>query len=117
MALRIITANRLGDGFVVYRAPGGRWTERLAEAEAADSDAAEARLLAAAEQAVAARLVVGPYAVAVERDGDTLKPLSQRERIRAQGPTVRLDFCRPATGDVSREPSSCMSTTTLTAHW
>ncbi|MBI4182988.1 MAG: DUF2849 domain-containing protein [Proteobacteria bacterium] len=96
MPRTIVTANRLRDGEVVYLAPGGRWAERLVEAEAAESEPDLARLLATAEQAVRALLVVGPYEMPVERAEGELRPLSQRERIRALGPTVRADLGKQA---------------------
>lgn len=117
MALHVITANRLGDGGVVYLSTAGGWTEWLAEADVVESDADEARLLAAAERSVAARLVVAPYAIPVARDGVTLKALSQRERIRAKGPTIHPQFAKSAADIAAQELSACMSTTSTTAHW
>ncbi|MSO54989.1 MAG: DUF2849 domain-containing protein [Rhodospirillales bacterium] len=117
MAQHVVTANRLGDGGVVYLSTAGGWTEWLSEADIVDSDADEARLLAIAERAVAARLVVAPYAIPVERQGASLKALSQRERIRAKGPTIHPQFCKPEAGGTGLESSACMSTTNTTAHW
>jgi hypothetical protein len=42
--------------------------------------------------------VVGPYLVPVEPDEAQAKPLSQREHIRAKGPTVGTDLPVPETG-------------------
>ena len=71
-SLTIITANRLTDGAVLYLGP------------------------ALGLQAEADLIVVGAYAMAVERLGDRLAPVSQRERICANGPTVPADAAEMA---------------------
>ncbi|MDA0701867.1 MAG: DUF2849 domain-containing protein [Proteobacteria bacterium] len=92
MTARIVTANGLRDGEVLYLARGGRWTRDLAEAEPAESPEAEAALMAIAEGAMRCRAVVEAYAMAVAVEEGTPHPLSQRERIRAAGPTVGTDI-------------------------
>jgi len=96
VSAKVMTANRLRDGDVVYLAEDGRWSERLEDAWAVESEAAEAGLAALAEQAVAERLVVAPYLMPVAAGDAGPLPLSQRERIRALGPTVRLDLGKQA---------------------
>jgi Protein of unknown function (DUF2849) len=94
-ALQVLTANRLRDGEVVYWRDGA-WVEALAAAEPlADKDAAEAALKAAA-QSVAARAVVNPYLFAVTGEAGAIRPVSEREIIRALGPTVRGDLGKQA---------------------
>jgi sulfite reductase (NADPH) hemoprotein beta-component len=85
--MQIVTANRLGDGRVVYRDPTGRWSESVAAAAVLDAEAA-ARALTAAEDDVAARRIVAPYAVDVVMTGGTPTPRTMREKIRAAGPTT-----------------------------
>ena len=92
MTPRMVTANRLGDGLVVYLDRGGGWSERIADGRVASDAAAAAALMTVAEAAAAACQVVEPYLIdVVERDG-SVRPSSFRERIRAQGPTVPSDF-------------------------
>jgi hypothetical protein len=98
MTLKVVTANRLGDGAVVYLAAAGAWSAWLEDAAAAETPDGEAALLSHAEQAVETRLVVGPYAMAVTRDRGRLRPTSQREVIRARGPSVRPDLGKQAAG-------------------
>lgn len=98
MGLRTITANLLRDGRVAFLAEDGHWTRRLDEAALADTDAAAAALEAAAQAAVAANLVVAPYAVAVEHTADGLRPVRYREWLRTQGPSVRTDVGYQAGG-------------------
>ena len=88
---QILTANRLRDGEVVYWKDGA-WVGALAEADIfADKPAAE-RALKAADRAVQDRLVVNPYLFEVRRDAGAVRPVKERELIRAAGPTVRLDL-------------------------
>jgi sulfite reductase (NADPH) hemoprotein beta-component len=98
MTLKAVTANRLGDGQVVYMTATGRWSEWLDDATVADAPDGEAALLSVAQRAVETRLVVGPYAMAVTRVQGRLRPTSQREIIRARGPSVRPDLGKQAVG-------------------
>ncbi len=83
--MKVITANRLADGRVVYRCKNGGWTETLTKAEQFTDDAgADAAL---AEAAFDHLTVVGPYLIDVEEQ----KPSGQkivRERIRETGPSA-----------------------------
>ncbi len=96
MALQVVTANRLKDGEVVYLTKTGTWTPWLPEAAASgDQDELAARMDVAA-QAVTARQVVEPYLMPIAEDANGRRALSQRERIRAHGPTVRRDLGKQA---------------------
>ncbi len=89
----ILTANRLGDGRVVFLGAHG-WSERLREATVAESDAEKRALEALGAQSVAACEVVGPYLVEVEPEDGIPVPVHYRERIRAFGPTIRPQLGR-----------------------
>ena len=94
MTAQIVTANRLSDGLVVYlnRASGGAgWSERIESARIADDAAAADGLLVRAEGPGQAVRVVDPYLIEVTNLGAVPQPVSRREAIRAQGPTVRTD--------------------------
>jgi hypothetical protein len=93
----VVTANRLSDGAVVYRTADGGWSARLGDAEDVAEEAEAEELMAKAEADVAACRVIEPYVMAVERSAKGLGPLSQRERIRARGPTVPYGHHRPRT--------------------
>ena len=96
MTSKIVTANRLVDGIVVYLAADGSWSERLEDAVVArDADFAE-ELLAIAAQAEADRLTVGAYLFDVIQIEDGLLPVSAREVIRSLGPSVRGDLGKQA---------------------
>lgn len=82
--MKIVTANRLTDGAVVYRDPLGDWTHAIDQAEQLAPDAAEAALSLAKAQT---RVVVGPYLVELD-DGAFSRRERQRETLRAGGPSV-----------------------------
>ena len=101
MTPRMVTANRLGDGLVVYLDRDGGWSERIADGRVASDDAEAATLMTVAEGAAAGCQVVEPYLIDVVDGDGSVRPLRHRERIRAQGPTVPSDFLdhdRPGRG-------------------
>jgi hypothetical protein len=77
----VITANRLGDGAVVYRSADGSWTKDLAAAAVVTTTPA----------ALADKLkAVDAYVAPVELTPQRVLPGNLRERIRFNGPTVAL---------------------------
>ncbi len=93
---KMVTANRLGDGAVVYFVEGGDWTLWIDEASVVDGKEAGEALLAAAKPFVEACAVVEPYLIDVERAETGWRAISVRERIRAAGPSMRLDLGKQA---------------------
>lgn len=85
----VITANRVGDGAVVYRRANGGWTTKLGRAAVVtDADDARASMAAAVADDVAA---VGPYLAPVKLAGaGEVQPGNLREAIRWRGPTIAL---------------------------
>ena len=83
-----VTANRLRDGAVVYFTPDRAWSDDIADCLVSDGDGPMEASLAEARADETACLVVGAYAIAVERQGGAVRPVAGRERIRAFGPTV-----------------------------
>lgn len=83
-----VTANRLGDGRVVFLTASGEWTTRFAEAAFAPSEADAAPALEIANRDVGRQLIVDPYLVDVDQSGATPRPSKLREAIRAFGPTI-----------------------------
>jgi uncharacterized protein DUF2849 len=85
----VITANRLGDGAVVYRSADTGWTTRLAQAAIATTAPAASELLAAA---IADDIgAVGAYIAPVNMSADgCVRPGNLRESIRHGGPTIDL---------------------------
>jgi Protein of unknown function (DUF2849) len=85
----VVTANRVGDGAVVYRRADGGWTTNLRYA-AVTTDPTIARELVHAAGADGLR-AVDPYVAPVKltRDGE-VRPGNLRELIRLSGPTIDL---------------------------
>jgi hypothetical protein len=83
----VVTANRLGDGAVVYRTAHGNWTNDLAAAAVVTTAPAASELLAAAlaDKLKAVDAYVAPVEVTPQQ---RVVPGNLRERIRLHGPTV-----------------------------
>ena len=114
---KVISANRLADGIVVYAGRDGSWSERLSQAKIFASKAeAEAGLLVAQDDAKR-NLVVEPVVVEVTEDATGLRAVTLREAIRARGPTI--DFLPrtwafahgadlPAANSAKRDPKAAL---------
>ncbi len=89
---KVITANILIDGVTVYLDEAGNWTPMLSRAHLVADGAEQARLMRQAEEHVRRLVVVDPYAMDAAPGADGPQPLSQRERIRASGPTIQYVF-------------------------
>ena len=92
-----LTANRLIDGDVVYLTAEGTWSPHFTEAQViapdADPNADMARFDTIAAQSEALNEITGAYWFDVTAEGE---PASQKERIRAKGPTIRTDLGKQA---------------------
>ncbi|MEO7247373.1 MAG: DUF2849 domain-containing protein [Novosphingobium sp.] len=92
--MKILTGNDLKSGAVTWW-DGGGWS--LHVEQAADVGDHAETLIATEE---AARRVVGAYVIDGERGHEGLRPAHIKDRIRALGPTVRLDLSlKPAEPD------------------
>jgi len=96
MSAQIVTANRLRDGEVVYMTSSGDWSEDLTDSVVAQSSEEADGLLDQAVTPSQELVVVGPYLADVEVEGGIVVALSQREIIRATGPTVHRHFGKQA---------------------
>ncbi|WP_167525259.1 DUF2849 domain-containing protein [Roseomonas genomospecies 6] len=95
--LKAITANRLRDGEVVFLAPDASWAERLTDAALfEDAATADTALAAAKAQAEGEQFAVDVYAFDLRITDGLRVPVKTRERIRALGPTVRIDLGKQA---------------------
>lgn len=85
----VVTANRVGDGAVVYRQANGGWATALTDAVIA-TNPEDARALMAAALADDLR-AVGPYIAPVKLSAaGQVRPGNLRELIRLEGPTIDL---------------------------
>ncbi|NOW44485.1 hypothetical protein FHW96_000627 [Novosphingobium sp. SG751A] len=84
--MKIITGNDLKSGAVTWW-NGAAWSLHVNDAADMGDEAAD---VIAAEEA--ARRVNGAYVIEAEQTADGIRPAHIKERIRALGPTVRLDL-------------------------
>ena len=89
--LSVLTANRLGDGSIVYLDFEGAWNESIAEAAVANSPDEVRALEDRGAYDAAQNLVVEPYLVEVREIAGRIEPIRYRERVRAGGPTILDD--------------------------
>ena len=92
----VFTANRLSDGDVVWLGRHGHWVDAIDRARIIFSEKDLELASAQAARANADNLVVEPYQIDVQADAGTVYPVKFRERIRAAGPTIRLDLGKQA---------------------
>ena len=94
-ASQMLTANRLIDGDVVYWRAGG-WVEAFGQGDVFAAEAEAEAALEAARKFVAGNVVVNPYLFDVRAEADSVQPVTEREIIRAAGPTMRSDLGKQA---------------------
>ena len=82
---KVVTANDLLDGDVVYQTVGNDWTRRLSEAEVLQDEAQANTRLSFAEQQGAT--VVGVYLADIRIGSDGPEPTHFREEFRRTGPS------------------------------
>jgi hypothetical protein len=84
----VVTANRLGDGAVVYRTGDGHWSTDMRDAAVVETAAAATTLLAAAKSD--GTRAVDAYVAPVKLEQGEVVPGNLRELIRLRGPTINL---------------------------
>ncbi len=92
---QVLTANCLRQGDVVYWKSGG-WTLDFADGEILADPAAAEAALAAAKAFVTGNKVVAPYLFEVRTEDGKIRPVKEREIVRAAGPSVRTDLGKQA---------------------
>lgn len=93
--MKVLTANRLAPGEVVYWGGTNGWVTDLQQAQVFEDGEADLALKAAAEW-VSRCEVVGIYTFPVRLEQGRISPVSARETIRANGPSVRQDLGKQA---------------------
>jgi sulfite reductase (NADPH) hemoprotein beta-component len=98
VALQVVTANKIGDGTVVYLTRDGGWSEWITDGRVSRSDEERDELMAVARASAEKPDVVEPYVIDVVEDAGVIRPVRYREEIRAQGPTIHPAFGKQAAG-------------------
>ncbi len=96
MALQVVTANRIGDGTVVYLTRVGGWSERITDAHVGRSNEERDDLMAVARATAEIPEVVEPYVIDVVEEASVVRPVRDREVIRSRGPTIHPAFGKQA---------------------
>ena len=96
MSDKVLTANHLLSGEVVFLSEGELWTPNIGEALIAESEEQESWLEKAGKRALDSQIVVEPYLIDVVHEGGRTEPVRLREQIRTLGPTVRPDLGKQA---------------------
>jgi hypothetical protein len=99
--MKILTANRLSDGEAVWLAADHSWSETIDAAELARDTATEERLQCTGKAAFLKNEVVDVDLIDVEIVDGAIRPLRLRERIRAAGPTNRIDLGKQARPEIA----------------
>ncbi|GAB4518856.1 MAG: DUF2849 domain-containing protein [Roseibium sp.] len=94
--MKVITANRLLNGDVVWLGENGTWVERITLAKTFDGKDAVAEGLAEGARAEASQDVVGVYEMDVTVEHGVIVPVRLREKIRAKGPTTHPELGKQA---------------------
>jgi hypothetical protein len=92
---QMLTANCLRQGDVLYW-KAGRWVQDFAAADVFSDPAAATAALEAAQKFVKENRVVSPYLFEVREQNGKIRPVKEREIVRAAGPSIRTDLGKQA---------------------
>ena len=92
---QMLTANCLRQGDVLYWKADG-WVLDFAQGEVFADPATANAALEAAKKFVTGNRVVAPYLFEVREQSGKIRPVKEREIVRAAGPSVRTDLGKQA---------------------
>ncbi len=98
MSGKILTANRVNDGDVVFFTSDHQWSLRISDALFAEDEAVLELLEDQLRLAETGTEVTDAYVFDAEKFDGVLRPRHIRERIRTLGPTVRADLGKQSNG-------------------
>ena len=93
---KLLTANRLSDGIAVWFTQDGTWAELIEDGFVATSAQKVELLQDALDAALKGTDVVDIALIDMAETSEGWQPQRLRERIRAAGPTIRLDLGKQA---------------------
>jgi len=96
MTLKILTANNLRSGGVVFATSHGDWSPFISQALVCDDIATVEKLEISDRQAVSEQFIVEPFLIDVTVENGIPRPIRFREWLRVSGPSVRAEFSKPA---------------------
>ena len=101
MTYKILTANDLLSGGVVYLTSQNNWSPFISQAHASDNASTIERLEASGLRAENEQIIVGSFLIAVTIENGIPRPTRFRERLRVNGPSVRNEFSKPTFKEVA----------------
>ena len=96
---KVVIANRLTDGRVVFLAAGKQWATDIADAQVVEGQDEADALLEIGLELQADQQVIDAELIDVAVTDGVVKPTKPREAIRATGPTNRPDLGKQAGND------------------
>lgn len=102
MTTRVMTANLLRSGLVVFLTADNTWSDKIDDAVVIETDEDAQTLERQGQADIAANLIVDPYLVDATRINGHIKPNHIREIIRTLGPTVHPDHGKQAEGTAGK---------------
>jgi len=95
MTLKILTANDLHSGGVVFLTSQGDWSPFISSAHLSDNEQNMKELEVIGQGAVRAQIIVEPFFIDVLIENGIPLPVRFREQLRVSGPSVRSEFSKP----------------------
>jgi len=101
LSLKILTANDLRSGGVVFATLHGGWSPFISQAQISDDADTAQKLEASSQRAVGEQLIVEPFLIDITVENSVPRPVRFRERLRVYGPSVRAEFSKPAINEAA----------------
>jgi len=98
---KILTANDLHSGGVVFATAHGDWSPFISQALLSDDAVTNERLETCGQHAVERQLVVEPFFIDVSIENGLPRAIRFREQLRVNGPSVQTAFSKPAFREVA----------------
>lgn len=96
MSAKILIANALIEGDVVFLTEDGNWTRWVEEAAVATDEASEATLAEQGQAGLANNVIVDPVLIDVTVTDGKPFPVKYREQLRCLGPSTHLHHGKQA---------------------
>lgn len=101
MSIKILTANDLHSGGVIFATSEGNWSSFITQAQLSSDSQTEETLVSMGNQSVEAQTIVDPFLIDINIINGVPVPKRYREQLRVSGPSVRTDFSKPALREVA----------------
>jgi hypothetical protein len=100
-ALKILTANDLHSGGVVFATRDNNWSPFISQAHLSNDNETHDKLVSIGNQAVSSQIIVEPFLIDITIENGVPVPVRFREQLRVYGPSVRSEFSKPLIQEVA----------------